>query len=606
MARIQVLPPEVVKKIAAGEVVERPASIVKELLENSLDAGATQIKVSIAAGGMDLICLEDNGAGIEEQDLGLALKLHATSKLTQIEDLDSIDSYGFRGEALASIAAVSDVSIITAIKGKMAFSISEESPTPTPASRSQGTTVVVKNLFRQVPARRKFLKSPASEEKAIRTLVKNFALVNPGIALIYANEGKEVFNLQPSQLKDRIVQLYKIKTEDLIELKPEPKVSRPSENPSELHLELTGYIGHPRVASKLPPQFLSVNGRIIKNQTITAAIKTAYGNKIPPELKPSFFTKIVIPTDYVDVNVHPRKEEIKFSDDKKLFSRVFHRVEELLATHMRAEFESRFAATNINASKPSVILEKDFPVTLFASDSKISPAKITNHRDTSPASKIDRDYSRKPANPYTPSTLPPLTEEVKFLQIFQTYLLIEKGNSLLVIDQHAADERIKYEAIKSELAAGEIQNTPLLIPSYIDIDNTGSSDIEELVLELNKFGFETETFGEAVNGKTSLKISAVPLLLFNSQQLDNIEKIARDLSDAELDTKVVEQKLDRAIATIACHSSIRAGQDLRPSQVQKLISDLWKCKDPYTCPHGRPIVWEVSRTQLEKNFYRVK
>lgn len=586
--KIRQLDPETIRKIAAGEVVERPASIVKELIENSLDAGATTISIAIKNGGIDYIEINDNGEGIDPADLPAALELHATSKLNKIEDLNQILTFGFRGEALATINAAASVEIISATATSPAQRYYQQQLEP--AARNQGTTVIVRELFRTIPARRKFLKSAHTEELNIRNIIKQLALANPEISFSYQTDAKPVFDLKPDSLTARAVKLLSgFNQPELIEL-----------TTSLNGINLQGIITHPRAAQKRASQFCFVNRRPVRANIVVAAVKKAYGNKIPPELNPGFILNLNLEQTEIDVNVHPRKEEVKFSAEALIFKTVLQAVDQALSTKLRSEFETRFGKAVATSEPRSGVLPGSFtisePKTSYGKAAtnpiaKLAPTelafKFSEQLSQTAVVKIDSNFS---------------DNSKQYLQIFNTYLLIERQGKLLIIDQHAADERIKYEKFKQQHQQGVVDQTPLLLPIEISLTSSNQANWQILSRELSKLGFSLE-----LKGTDQLKITQVPTLIISKLNFDQLlQSIYNELEAAKLDFSELASKFDRVIATLACHSSIRAGEELPPAKVGKLLADLWQCQNPYTCPHGRPIVNEITKAELEKKFLRIK
>ncbi|MFW5702470.1 MAG: DNA mismatch repair endonuclease MutL [Candidatus Dojkabacteria bacterium] len=572
MGKIQKLPQATINKIAAGEVVERPASIVKELIENAIDADSTKIEIKIENGGIDLIQLSDNGSGIAKEDLPRAIELHATSKLTSIEQLQAIGTLGFRGEALASINAAADVEILSST-GKQAYLLKNDGSV-IPASRTKGTTITVKNLFRKIPARRSFLKSAGTEEKRIKLVIHQFEILRPDIE----------FSLEADS-KVKITNSTKITKEDLIELDHKNEQVR-----------ILGEVSHPRVASKSATQYFYVNNRAIYSRTLAAAVKKAYGNKLPPELQPHAFIRVELPGDTVDVNVHPRKEEVKFSDESKIFREVFHAVDDALSKAMRSEFEHRFSMPNPAAQDkvdaPIIKQSQQHAQPINRSQSKLMLSSSYKSAALEFSKHLLQDSEVREAG------------ISNYLQIFNTYIVFEKGESFFLIDQHAADERVKYERIRDNLNRANLEQTPLLLPEVVSISSLSESEARKLKKDLEKVGFDVEIS----SGKISLK--KIPTVLHGKISFKDLIEELIQIDEEDFSEKhkgnTAELKLDRLIATTACHASIRAGEKMQPEKVRKLIEDLWKCKDPYTCPHGRPIIVEFSRGELEHKFMRTK
>jgi DNA mismatch repair protein MutL len=600
MGKIKKLPQSVVSKIAAGEVVENPAAIVKELVENALDASATSVSIKILNGGIDYIQVIDNGTGIAADDLQAALELHATSKLQEIEDLNEIATLGFRGEALASISAVTDLEIVSAMNAAQAHKITSESPEEVEvASRAQGTTITVQNLFRKVPARRKFLKSISTEEKRIKSLIKAIALAHPNVAFEFIADDKQVLKLLPQELMQRYAQIYsKIPTKELIPFKLESAIDSDNINVSKnSKFSLKGVLASAQFAQKRPEQIICVNDRIINSPLIASAVKRAYGTTIPSDLKPQFFLRLDIPGDVVDINVHPRKEEVKFSDESLIFKIVLRGLEPILTSHVQELFKERFTS---QSQAPRTIENYSTKTDYSYKEPKQSPR---------PSTSIAFDFSKQLLRPVET----PIMDTISFsgigdyLQLFMTYILIEKDDKLLLIDQHAADERVKYELYMKQYNAGNIERTPLLLPIVAETELRDETSLKVFREQLTKLGFSLEGFGEDEQGRSIIKVTEVPTLLASKQDYTNL--ISESLTEFEtegLELTGLLKALDKVIATFACHASIRAGEKLSKEKINKLVSDLFKCEKPYSCPHGRPIIWEIAKPEIEKHFKRIK
>jgi DNA mismatch repair protein MutL len=588
-SQIRKLPSQTISKIAAGEVVDRPAAVVKELVENSIDANAGEISIKIGNGGIDLIEIADNGSGIAKADLPLALELHATSKLTDIQELLKIETMGFRGEALASINAAADVEIVSAYQNEDAYKMANGEITP--AGRDQGTTIIIKNLFRKIPARRKFLKTHKTEEGKIRDVVKKFAIVHPEIAFKYEVEGREIFNTNRNERqKQRIAELYNFDEDKLFSI-----------NHTTEQISISGFIGDPSTASKRSQQHVFINRRIVRSPLVASAVKRAYANKLPPELNPMFFINIDIDPEVIDINIHPRKEEVKFSNEGSLFKQILTAVNNSLGENMRKQFEQRFSPI---APKQSMKEREG-----FSRRNQQTPPKQTHPNKNSNSNSYSVDKAMK----FSDNILKDRTQSTNnsknsnFSQLFKTYVVFENEDKLIFVDQHAADERVKYEKLmKNYEDSDEVKSMPLLIEEKIKVRNTSleKAEISEIKNMMKKLGFALSC--QLTKETVTVRITEVPIILSGKLNLNSIIEELFSRNETGGNKNSVEEKLDHIIATMACHSSIRAGETIHPEKLSKLVSDLWSCTDPYTCPHGRPIVWELSRSELEKNFLRQK
>ncbi len=607
--KIRKLDSKVIQQIAAGEVVERPASVVKELVENSLDAGAGYIKVNVKDGGKTSIEIVDDGGGIAQSDLALSLELHATSKLVTLDDLNSIGSFGFRGEALASIKAVADIKINSATKDG-AWEIDSETNEISPTSRSQGTTIQIKNLFRKIPGRRKFLKSDRVEEQKIRGIIKAFAVINPQVSFEYIVDEKQVFNLSSDTVVQRISELYKINEKDLIET-PTSTADKDSKN---IDLSISGTLGHPSIAGKRPVQLIWINGRLIKSGLINAAVKQAYSNKIPQTLSPQSFIVISIAGTEIDINVHPRKEEVKFSDEGRIFHEVKKAVESTLAKHMQSQFSERFQNEKVYSLAEEEEAYGNNRQFKAANSNNENTAKFSYPKSARINTQEALNFSKNILSPL-PKPRPSATTQndiasnntqfdgntSNYMQAYLTYIVIAQNDKLLLIDQHAADERINYEKFMSKLSSSNNDKSLLMFEEIVEVE--AEIPVKKVLESLSEFGFEIEDFGSTAK-KLLLKITHVPSFLmqntdFKTLVLEFIQTLEEGNGKSNLD-----EIRDKLAATLACHGSIRAGRKLSQSEMAKIVDDLWKCKEPYTCPHGRPIVIELDKDKLEKLFYR--
>lgn len=598
MNEIKLLPKNLVNKIAAGEVIDRPSSVAKELMENSIDAGADEITLRIKNGGLKEITVIDNGKGISRDDIPLAFTQHATSKVSSEEDLEKISTLGFRGEALASIAAAADVEIHTYNKSSISTLtkiqnsetiINEEKP------RTQGTTITISDLFRYIPARKKFLSAEYTEFKHIYNTFVSLALSKPDIKFTLIKDEKSHTILEKSNTKERISKIFNDEfTNKLIEVH--------FDSPN---IKISGYITHPSNASDTTPkQFLFLNSRPIMEKTVFAAVKDAYGTTIPRERKPSYFLFLNINPSEVDVNVHPRKNEVKFSDSRELFKSVKLACDKALQQSLR-----------VNAIKSFSISESTSPADVpHISDNNFKYSNpnrknINNHtnkdfRSQNPLSQslkftqtllgsndIDKSEifldNNEPIKPY------------KYIgQVLNTYLLYENDSKLIVVDQHAADERINYEKIETSMKnSNQVNSQPLLVPYTFELPGELKESLIENINEINSMGIEISP----LSGDT-FQISSIPSFMEKTRIEDTIHSIIEDLKDSSKNN--LTQIQSKLLSTIACHGSIRAGDILYESQARKIIEDLMKCKLPYSCPHGRPIIWELDEKQLAKNFER--
>lgn len=601
---INLLSPQLINKIAAGEVVERPASIVKELVENSIDAGADQIKIEIEKGGINLIKVTDNGKGMNEVDLKLAFVQHATSKIKSEKDLVNILSMGFRGEALASISSVSNTTIYSATKEGQA-NLSKKSDngsievTTSPKSH-QGTIVTVRNLFKTVPARRKFLRSEATEYKYISDIITKIAISNPNIQFELIKDKKQQFKYKTTSSKERIRQIYNNdKISQLIDVFFD-----------DTNLKVSGFIGHPRDSQKRKNlQFLFINHRPINDSLISKAIKDGYGTTLMNHMHPPFFIFIEISPQSVDVNVHPRKEQVKFEDPQNIYKTLYkatkkalekelqeQKLQQLLPTERATQAIPSRQTIKTPSNETTIRTNPTTPKNNIQSSIDFTKSLLT-------PMKADQQNPIRPVPAKKKSTTTPTnihTEEYKAYQFFLTYLVLEKDNRLLFIDQHAAAERVRFEQIKEQSKSGEwLSKQQLLIPESFKINSEEFSILSENISQINNLGFETTL------KRSEAILKAIPAILKPEVAREAFQEILDELTDPNIIVENGFSKIEQnIIATMACHSSIRAGELLRKEQINQLITDLLNTKLPYSCPHGRPIIWEISKYELEKNFKR--
>lgn len=587
---IKLLSPDLINKIAAGEVVERPASIVKELIENSIDAGAKKITLKVENGGINYIEVVDNGSGMSEQDAKLALVQHATSKIHSVDDLKNIYTLGFRGEALASISSISTLKIHTKTsEGKpiLAFTQGDRIITENGQARNQGTTVIVENVFDQIPARRKFLKSEITEYKNILNTFIKIVLAHHKIEFEFFNNSKVVYSLPQSEtFEKRILQIYPNLENKLLPLMFDDK-----------SLRISGFIGHPELNRRDSSlQFIFVNNRGVMDPIITKAVKSGFGTNLMHNQYPVYFMRINIDEDKIDVNVHPRKNEIRFDNPKDLFRVVHNSVRNSLEKHLQQEtmgkITSEWGSKLLNSAEHKKAIYPSEKYDL----KEISRKKSNLNTQTS------IDFTRNIlSNSNQISDEPELFEiEPEVLQVFNTYLVIQKADSVQFIDQHAADERINFEKIEKRFQEKQtLPSQKLLIPELLNISKTEQLLLLENKNLLFKLGFEFKIQGS----KTEL--TSIPEGVYSNSIDDVFSELLASLDESS-DTVNKEENnvLKKLIATIACHSSIRAGQKLDTYQSKQLFKQLLKCSQPYSCPHGRPIIWIINKSDLEKNFKR--
>ncbi len=568
---IKVLDPRIIARIAAGEVVERPASVVKELLENSLDAGASQISIEVKGDGISQIRVIDNGRGIPSGELMLAFERHATSKITGLDDLESIMSLGFRGEALPSIAVVAEVEIITCAQGGRAGNyLSLEDGTIVrggSCGRPQGTTVTVRNLFRKLPARLKFLKSPATETGHIANIASQYALAFPEVKFSLAINGRLTLRTPGSgQLLDSIAQVYGLEiAQKMLEIEqlqdgegslftPAPKVA--------------GMVGTPEI-SRSSRTYLSffVNRRLVHSRLLSWAVEKAYHGLLMSGKHPVAIINLSLPPGEVDVNIHPTKLEVKFQNERLVFGAVQKAVRQTLTQEMSVP-RVREVTTEFIAKLPPRQMAW---VGVEGAKSKPSSTEV--------------------ALP-TPSMSLPILRLLG--QLESSYIVAEGPGGLYLIDQHAAHERILFEQIGRQRSQGEVEVQGLLEPATFEVSPRQDETLRVHAQDLAEFGLSVEPFGD----RTYL-VRSLPALFERKDWVGMLRELLDSLTEGG-DGNLMEK-----IATsMACHSAVRAGQILTQDEMQELLRELEQAALPNTCPHGRPTMICLSSEKLKKEFGR--
>ena len=567
---IKVLSPQVAAKIAAGEVVERPASVVKELLENALDAGAGQIAVETKGGGLEAIRLIDDGVGIASADVELAFGRYATSKITRVEDLDAIATLGFRGEALASIAAVAQVDVTTSVQGEPVGDalILEDGLVVrhSQQARPHGTTITVKELFRNVPARLKFLKSTATENGHIANVVSQYALAYPEVKFSLNIDGRPVLQTTGSgKLMDVVIAVYGLETtRRMLEVNGGEVEWQAGQA---VPIAITGMVGAPAVnkAGRDALNFF-VNRRVIGSRLLTRAVEEAYQGLLMQGRHPIAIINISIPPSEVDVNIHPTKAEVKFQNERAVFTSVQRAVRStLVATAPVPQIEE---ANKPYTGQSAVGLRSLWPVAA----------------------------QQNPAEPVTAAQTPKLMLPVLRVigQVAGNYIVAEGPDGLYIIDQHAAHERILYEQLTAQKASRAIQQQGMLEPYSFEVTPQQDETLKSEKENLRDFGFTIEPFGE----RTYL-VRVIPAVLGDGNWLEAL----REILDAPRDkTTNVE---DNIVKSMACHSAVRAGKKLSDDEMRALVRQLEQVNLPNTCPHGRPTILHLTIRQLEKEFGRI-
>jgi DNA mismatch repair protein MutL len=588
---IKKLDQDLINKIAAGEVVERPSSVVKELIENSIDANADLISLEIKNGGIDLITIQDNGTGMTKQDAQLALERHATSKISSVDDLFNIQTLGFRGEALASISSVSQFSLETKIKDSSEgtkLDINNSSLDINPCGCPDGTKITISELFYNVPARKKFLKSATTEYNHILELFTQFALINPQISFKLTHNGKLVQNLtKTNNWLERIKQV--LGSDIAKELIPiEAKGT----------FEISGYIGKPQIArNNRKSQFIFINNRAVNDYIIAKAVKEAYGSLIPRELNPVFILNIQMPPELVDVNVHPRKTEVKFINSQEIFLAVLQTVQKSLTNNISQQIETGSAMPVKKFTlKPSSTKSNFRPNVSYQSN-----LKNIKSQPNQAAQALNFSKEILSNQIVAESESAQIGDWRLFGQIHNSYLLVESPQAVLIIDQHAAAERVLYERFKKEFGQNKIKSQKLLLPLTLELSAREVAILNQSMEFLDDLGFDIEIFGN-----NSFIINAVPQDLDKLDIKKTILGLINDLEEHDFNqAKSIDEKKDMVIKYAACRTAVKFKDVLQPKEQINLLEDILKIVDNInTCPHGRPFVMELTLDQLAKNFKR--
>lgn len=616
MPRIQQLPTSVITKIAAGEVIERPASVVKELLENSLDAGATRIDIEVEAGGAELIRVVDNGHGIHADDLELAFSNHATSKLQTADDLFAVRTMGFRGEALASIGGVAQVTLQSRFSrpGGEAVEVGAEiscrggelSPVRL-WNGAPGTRIEVRHLFFNTPVRRKFMRTASTEMGHICEIFTRIALAKPGLHLTLKHNGKAVYEVSSSDdLLARIGNFFGK------EVQQQLYAIDARQGPAHLF----GYIADPACErGNAKAQYLFLNGRWIRDRSLGHALQEGYRGLLMTGRYAVAFLFLDLPPDQVDVNVHPTKSEVRFRDGSALYSMVLATVrnrlnEENLTSRLQPPTPTNPSTGGYFSPRPA-----ETTPTLFS-----RPGFPTFSKHPANAAPIAPRIAVEPAETFgagTAATLvaeeepteslaeestridPPAPEVLNAIQVHNTYLVVETSDGMLVIDQHALHERVLYEEIKERVRQGSLDVQPLLIPEPVELSAEQASLILEHRQDLGELGLGIEDFG----GNTVL-VTRYPALLGRRSPTEILKRVVDHLTSKDrLPTR--EQLLSDLMSLMACHAAVRSGDPLTPEEIAALVEMRHLSNDTHHCPHGRPTALLFTRQELDRQFRRV-
>ena len=615
MPRVHRLPPDVANQIAAGEVVERPASVIKELIENAIDAEARRIGITIELGGKKLIRVEDDGVGMEPADARLAVERHATSKIARAEDLERIATLGFRGEALPSIASVSHFTLRTRprgadagteirISGGVLSSVAE-------AGVPVGTSIEVADVFYNLPARRKFLKSDGAEAAQVSRIVTQLALCYPEIGFTLTGSGRRVFQCPPVvSLHERLYQLYGDRA-DLVEVRRDGEV------------RIVGYIAALAGAGSADgggptrgPQHVFINRRIVKDRTIAHAILDAYSVASIKERSPEVHLFIEMPREAVDVNVHPTKAEVRFRDQSYMHQVVRRAVADALGSGPAPEL-------TLESSRPIEPIATTLP--LPTPYDAVYPSRWRTDAPVAPGSRVQGDpaYAQlepsdatfEPSNPRTfepsnPRTLDPSNPRtlepsnpfkplIPLGQFRDTFIIAVDEDGIAIVDQHVAHERVLFERIVERLTRGRLESQRLLEPLLIQMTSGARESLQAHASDLERLGFEVEAFG----GDT-LRVASFPALLRRETCEATLRALAEDLEGLDRGAGA-EAAIKQIAATMACHAAVKANYPLTSEKMAHILEELRRTAYSTICPHGRPVMLRLTRREVEKNFQRI-
>ncbi len=588
---IRRLPSELINRIAAGEVVERPASALKEVVENALDAGAATIAIRLAAGGLELVEVSDDGSGMSPADMRLALERHATSKLPD-DRIDSVTSFGFRGEALPSIASVSRLTLDSRVAGADGWRLSIDHGVAAgegPAALPPGTRVRIEGLFNKVPARRKFLRTPRAEYAACLDAVKRLAMARPDVAFTLDHDGRRTLSVQPSDAPSRVAALLS------------HELDRHGLGVDCLRdgLRLTGVISLPTFNRGMADQqFLFVNQRPVKDRLLVGSLRAAYRDLLARDRHPVAALFVAIPGDEVDINVHPAKTEVRFRDPAAVRGLIVGGLRAALddAGHRSAARVQFASAVNWSSSAdlpPSEGWHPGHAAATVLEEGTWTPASagVTDKRlafDQSPAARAEAAAAPVPAYPLG----------VARGQVAATYIVAEAEDGLVIVDQHAAHERLVLERMRRASAGGDIARQTLLMPDVVELDEPDCDRLEAAAAELATLGLDIERFGPG-----AMLVRATPAALGKADATGLLADLAAEL--AELGTALtLRDRLDHVAATMACHGSVRAGRILSVAEMNALLREMEVTPRSGQCNHGRPTWVKLAHADIEKLFGR--
>lgn len=606
ISKIKILPPELANKIAAGEVVQRPASVVKELIENSIDANATRINIVVKDGGKSFIQITDNGEGMSELDASLAFKRHATSKILSSSDLEKINTLGFRGEALASISAVSQVEMKTRSKeDDLATLIRIEGDVikeKTKTAYEQGTSIIVRNLFYNTPARRNFLKSKQTELKNITDVIIRMSLAFPEIEWSYVSDSESILDLKPKPIEARVMDIYgKSEYDNMIQFNEQTDL-----------MSIAGFLSKPNYFRKSrTDQLIFLNRRFIFNKMINHAVYQAYGHLLEKGKFPFFILFLSIDVQKVDVNVHPSKLEVKFSNDSEIYKMILSTLRKVLVTNdfipsvsfqqsnddMAFEFNKRKFEQDLKQISTPVLKFRP----LDNSQNILLKKQSENNRNENVITHIQKEDETNQSNqnviPSADTKDDESIDSKPVWQIHNKYIISQIRDGLLIVDQHVAHERIIYEKVLDNFQNSLPSSQQLLFPETIEISISDYALVKELMPHLNALGFDIRLFG-----KNTVIMDGIP----SDVRVGNERKILQEVLDEYKNNENagIKDIRDNLAKSFACKAAIKAGDRLNTTEMISLIEHLFLTKMPYVCPHGRPIIIRIPLEELDKRFGR--
>jgi DNA mismatch repair protein MutL len=569
MGHIRVLPGLLISQIAAGEVVERPASVLKELLENALDAGAREIQVTLDQGGAKRVQVDDDGAGLAAEDLPLALARHATSKIQSLDDLQGVATMGFRGEALASIASVARLSIASRARGTAhAWAIRSEGGNegaPAPAARAAGTTVLVEDLYFNTPARKKFMRSEQTEFGHCEETFRRIALARPDIAFTLKHNGRVSAHLRAQEIAERAAALL---GQEFLQSSFQVEAQAGA-------LRLYGLAGTPQAARpRADAQYLYVNGRYVRDRMLSHAVREAYRDQLHGERQPAYLLFLEIDPRGVDVNVHPAKIEVRFRDSGGIHQFVLHALKRALSPSA--------AEAPVSYARPSVS----------------GPGLQQGFRLAQPAQAYQSFMAAATAAVPLPDAASSAPLGYALAQLHGVYILAQNEAGLVLVDMHAAHERIVMEKLKLGLDAGAVARQSLLVPAVLSVDALDIATAEENGATLEKLGLET-----SVSGPNELAVRAAPALLAGGDIAGLTRDLLRDIRDYGA-SEVLSARQNELLATMACHAAVRANRALSVTEMNALLREMEETERSGSCNHGRPTWYQLTMADLDRLFMR--